>query len=152
VKRGGGNFEHDLHVRFDHFVAGQAVTDPHFREPLRHHVHRDDVRVLPVYEGGMDIHHIGHLFSPKEVFDKFPGRELWAGRLKEGDAVVIRERMEDGKILSRSFPMCLGGPLDAPYVLDGLLKPIKGPQLLARPGDVLVLWHAGGKQQAIADC
>jgi len=98
-----------------------------------------------------DTNRYGHPVSPKEAFDNFPGRDLWTSRLKEGDVVITRERMKDSKVASRSFPMCLGGPVDAPLALDGLLQPVKTPQVV-RPGDILVLWHTGDKKQAALDC
>jgi hypothetical protein len=68
----------------------------------------------------------GHLLSAKEAFDKLPGRDAWIARLKQGDVLVTRERVKDGKLMFRSFPICLGGPLEPGDVMDGLLKqPLK---------------------------
>jgi len=80
----------------------------------------------------------------RKLFDKLPGKDALIARLKQGDVVVTRERLKDGKLIFRSFPICLGGRLDAEDVMKGLLKePLKVAQPMARPGDVLVLWHAG---------
>jgi hypothetical protein len=93
-----------------------------------------------------------HLLSSKEAFEKIPGAALWRERLsKNGDVVVRRLKFQNGKYVSESFPILLGGPLEASVVLDELLKPIKAPQLLTHPGDVLVLWHTGGNKQAALD-
>jgi len=99
----------------------------------------------------------GHRLSSKEAFDKIPGKDAWLSRLKQGDVLVTRERVKDGKLMFRGFPICLGGPLEPGDVMDGLLKqPLKLAQAAkaehVRPGDVLVLWHAGDKKHAVQDC
>ncbi len=113
----------------------------------------------PEIEIGLDEYDIndtdrkGHLLSPKEAFDQLPGRDIWIARLKNGDAVVTRERVKNGRVLFRSFPVCLGGPMEPGDVMNGLLKqPLRSAQPVAHPGDVLVLWHAGEKKQAVQDC